>query len=67
MTEAEKMAERLESVTLFQSYEYNLALNNEAAAFIRKLAADNERLKMENVTLKMHIVNDRFLKAAPNV
>jgi hypothetical protein len=32
MTDAEKMAERLESVTLFQSYEYNLALNNEAAA-----------------------------------
>jgi hypothetical protein len=44
MTEAEKMAERLESVTLFQSYEYNLALNNEAAALIRRLQAENNRL-----------------------
>jgi hypothetical protein len=37
MTEYE-LAERLESVTLFQSYEYNLALNNEAAALIRRLS-----------------------------
>jgi hypothetical protein len=70
MTDAEKIAERLEA----GAFDFNadgpcwpgddMA---EAAAFIRKLAADNERLKMENVTLKMHIVNDRFLKAAPNV
>jgi hypothetical protein len=44
MTEAEKMAERLESVTLFQSYEYNLALNNEAAALIRRLVAEKAKL-----------------------
>jgi hypothetical protein len=48
MTEAEKMAERLESVTLFQSYEYNLALNNEAAALIRRLQAENGSLSNDN-------------------
>jgi hypothetical protein len=42
--EAEKMAERLESVTLFQSYEYNLAINNEAAALIRRLVAEKAKL-----------------------
>jgi hypothetical protein len=40
-----KMAERLESVTLFQSYEYNLALDNEAAAaLIRRLVAEKAKL-----------------------
>jgi hypothetical protein len=47
MSDAEKAARLctdLESVTLFQSYEYNLALNNEAAAFIRRLVAGKAKL-----------------------
>lgn len=31
---------RLQGVTLFQSYDYNLALNNEAADYIAQLEAD---------------------------
>lgn len=38
------IVERLRSVTLFQSYDYNLALNNEAADEILRLRAENERL-----------------------
>ncbi len=51
MSDAEKIAERLESVTLFQSYKYNLTLNNEAAALIRRLQAENEALRVKQAGL----------------
>jgi hypothetical protein len=58
MSEAEKMAARLEVRgqvhTDAEHHEKWGALYAEAAALIRKLAAENERLEMENVTLKMH-------------
>ena len=52
MTEAEKMAERLESVTLFHSYEYNLALNNEAAGHIRRARAALSRVNELSDTIE---------------
>lgn len=59
------IVERLRGVTLFQSYDYNLALNNEAADEIERLRAEIERNAqncIDNMN-KMH-TQEKRLRAA---